>query len=215
MSNNPLGSDGTEPLAKQAAEYYTRKIREHGPTASGADWKSVESQYLRFEQLLKVCDTSGAFSILDFGCGYGALADYLEGRGLTYSYCGYDVSEEMLKHAQEQHRDLEHCRFIGDKTQLVAAEYTIASGIFNVKLDTPETDWKEYVRRTVHQIADLSARGFAFNVLTLYSDVERRRADLYYADPLFWFDYCKRNFSKYVALLHDYPLYEFTILVRK
>ena len=52
-------------------------------------------------------------------------------------------------------------------------------------------------------------------MLSTYSDVERRRADLYYADPHMVFDYCKRTFSPAVALLHDYPLYEFTILVRK
>jgi hypothetical protein len=41
------------------------------------------------------------------------------------------------------------------------------------------------------------------------------RPDLYYADPLFLFDYCKTKFSTLVSLIHDYPLYEFTILVRK
>ena len=41
------------------------------------------------------------------------------------------------------------------------------------------------------------------------------RPYLYYADPLFLFDYCKKKYSKSVALLHDYGLYEFTILVRK
>ena len=29
------------------------------------------------------------------------------------------------------------------------------------------------------------------------------------------FDVCKQPFSPRVALLHDYPLYEFTIIVRK
>jgi len=52
-------------------------------------------------------------------------------------------------------------------------------------------------------------------MLTKYSDREYMKEYLYYADPLFIFDYCKRNFSKKVALIHDYELYEFTILVRK
>ena len=41
------------------------------------------------------------------------------------------------------------------------------------------------------------------------------RPDLYFADPLFYFDFCKRTFALDVALLHDYGLYDFTILVRK
>lgn len=37
---------------------------------------------------------------------------------------------------------------------------------------------------------------------------------LYYADPYALFDVCKR-YSNNVALLHDYDLYEFTMLVRE
>jgi hypothetical protein len=62
---------------------------------------------------------------------------------------------------------------------------------------------------------EISTRGFSFNVLTSYSDEDKKRDYLYYADPLFLFDYCKRHFSRKVALLHDYPIYEFSILVRK
>ncbi|KAQ37574.1 hypothetical protein AJ39_03274, partial [Mycobacterium tuberculosis MD14844] len=60
-----------------------------------------------------------------------------------------------------------------------------------------------------------SRRGFSFNCLTSYSDASKMRDDLYYADPCALFDLCKRRYSKSVALLHDYGLYEFTILVRK
>ena len=41
------------------------------------------------------------------------------------------------------------------------------------------------------------------------------RGHLYYADPASVFDLCMRRYSRHVALLHDYGLYEFTILVRK
>jgi len=73
----------------------------------------------------------------------------------------------------------------------------------------------QYVLDTVSELDRLSNKGFAFNILTSYSDADLMRSDLFYADPCYFFDYCKRNFSKQVALLHDYGLYEFTILVRK
>jgi hypothetical protein len=41
------------------------------------------------------------------------------------------------------------------------------------------------------------------------------KPELYYADPLFMFDHCKKKFSKNVALLHDYEEFDFTIIVRK
>ena len=62
---------------------------------------------------------------------------------------------------------------------------------------------------------ETSSRGFSFNCLTKYSDAEKMMDNLFYADPCDLFDYCKWNFSKQVALLHDYGLYEFTIIVRK
>ena len=62
---------------------------------------------------------------------------------------------------------------------------------------------------------ELADRGFSFNFLTKYSDADHMRPDLYYADPGFIFDVCKRRFSRNVAILHDYDLYDFTVVVRK
>ena len=90
----------------------------------------------------------------------------------------------------------------------------VSSGLFNVRQDVDVDAWERYVLDTLRRFAGLSRRGFAFNVLTSYSDADRMRAYLYYPNPGVLFDYCKRHFSRHVALLHDYGLYEFTILVR-
>jgi hypothetical protein len=52
-------------------------------------------------------------------------------------------------------------------------------------------------------------------MLTSYSDAEKMRDDLYYGDPLIFFDRSKRRHARNVALLHDYGLWEWTLLVRK
>jgi hypothetical protein len=76
-------------------------------------------------------------------------------------------------------------------------------------------EWRAYVLETIGSLDALSTRGFAFNMLSTYSDPEKRRDDLFYADPCEMFDLCKRRFATRVALLHDYRLFEFTVLVRK
>ena len=202
-------------IRRRVAEYYAGKLHEHGTTARGVDWNSAESQALRFCQLLRIREGERPFSINDYGCGYGALVDYLAGQGASFRYCGFDIAEDMVACARELHADVAGCTFVSDEAELSPADFTVASGIFNVKLDTPEEDWRADVLDTLRRISAVSARGFAFNALSLYSDVDKRRADLHYADPLALFDYCKRTFSPRVSLLHDYPLYEFTILVRK
>jgi SAM-dependent methyltransferase len=154
---------------------------------------------------------AGRFSLNDFGCGYGALVTFLGDRGLDLDYRGFDLSESMLKHARREH---EGATFVGAIDELEPADFTVASGIFNVKLDVPVEDWRAYVLDTIRALAGLSTKGFAFNMLTSYSDQDRMRDDLYYGDPRFFFDLCKRLYSQQVALLHDYGLYEFTCIVR-
>jgi hypothetical protein len=197
------------------AEYYTTKLREHGPGHRGVDWNSTESQALRFEQLLKVVAPTGPFSVTDFGCGYGALVEHLQEQGRAFDYTGFDISAAQVAEARRIHGARPNCRFCDAIADLGATDYAVASGVFNVKLGADAEAWSAYVHRTLDQLNGLGRSGFAFNVLTRYSDAHRMRPDLYYADPCQLFDHCKRHHSRNVALLHDYGLYEFTILVRR
>jgi SAM-dependent methyltransferase len=203
-----------EKIRNDVERYYSAKVATHGPTPLGVDWNSPESQHLRFDQLVKVIDSRQPFTINDYGCGYGALIDYLEQREFRFDYFGFDISPHMLAEARRAHSSAGRA-FVTRAEDLARADYTVASGIFNVRLETPETEWRQYILDTLQSLDALSTKGFSFNVLTKYSDAEFMRPTLYYADPSFLFDYCKTRFSRFVALLHDYPLYEFTLLVRK
>jgi SAM-dependent methyltransferase len=207
----------TEPKNRfemQACAYYTEKLKAHGPTAAGVDWNSTDSQHLRFRQLAKLWDGRSGFSIVDVGCGYGALATFLAEQRLDVDYQGYDVAPGMIAAAQSLHESTPRMRFSASPQEIVPADYSVASGLFNVKQGAKVPEWEEYVFATLGRLAALGSRGFGFNMLTSYSDQSRMRDDLYYGDPRSYFDYCKRNFGRHVALLHDYGLYEFTILVR-
>ena len=48
-----------------------------------------------------------------------------------------------------------------------------------------------YLVETLERMASLARRGFGFNALSTYSDPERRRGDLYYANPLELFHHGK------------------------
>ncbi|HEY9152102.1 MAG TPA: class I SAM-dependent methyltransferase [Anaerolineales bacterium] len=202
------------PGLEQVKSYFGKRIEQHGASPRGVDWNSDESQNTRFDQLLKIIETK-SFSILDYGCGYGALADYMEQKGFHADYFGFDILESAIKIARQTHHDKLHRTFFTEGNSLAVCDYVVASGVFNVRGEQSFEAWTQYVTDSLHRFNDLSRKGFASNFLTKYSDAEKMRADLYYADPLYLFDYCKRNFSKDVALLHDYRIYDFTILVRK
>ena len=202
-------------LRNQAREYYETKLSAHGPTPAGVDWNSRESQELRFSQLAYLWQNEPDASLLDYGCGYGALAAYVRSRAHRGRYLGFDVSDSMAGAARAHLADLPDCRVTSRRAELQAADYAVASGVFNVKQDATSEAWMTYVWDTIGDLAALAARGFAFNALSSYSDIEKQRPDLFYADPLALFDRCKREFSRFVTLLHDYPLYEFTLIVRR
>jgi SAM-dependent methyltransferase len=202
-------------ILTEVADYYTSKLEEHGETPRGVDWNGEESQKLRFEQLCKVIDTSNRFSINDLGCGYGALYDFICSGYEGFSYLGVDVSEGMISAAENRYKDQSNASFILSNEPDKIASFGVASGIFNVRMGRSDDEWKSYLEATLDVLDRTSRVGFAFNCLTSYSDEDKMRDYLYYADPCVLFDLCKRRYSRNVTLLHDYGLYEFTILVRK
>lgn len=203
-----------EKILTQVKAYYGDKLHLHGATHLGVDWNSVQSQTLRFDQLLKVIGSERACSVIDYGCGYGAMAPYIRSLGYTGKYVGFDISEAMIEEARKQQSKISQCFFVTDRDSLHVADYTIASGIFNVKQQTQNSEWLKYVLDTIRSMAGISRKGFSFNMLTSYSDKDKIRPDLFYGDPCFFIDHCIRTYSRHVAMLHDYGLYEFTILVR-
>lgn len=200
-------------IEKEVKEYYDTKISTFGTTPSGVDWNSLESQELRFEILAKVINIDKHFSILDYGCGFGSMLKYFEGKFEKFEYIGFDLSDKMIKAAKDIY-NFEYAQFTSLKPDQ-RVDFVIASGIFNIKLENTIQQWERYIEKTLTELNTLSEKGFAFNILTSYSDSEYMKDYLYYANPTYLFDYCKKHFSRNVALLHDYDLYEFTIIVRK
>jgi SAM-dependent methyltransferase len=85
---------------------YTETFKEHGPTAKGVGWQDHEVQRRR---LLKLIDGQqyGISSILDVGCGYGALVEELARiRSMWFNhvkYVGIDIVPEMIAVAKSRY----------------------------------------------------------------------------------------------------------------
>ena len=77
--------------------------------SSWVDWTCVATQEMRFVQLLKLCDFGLPFTINDLGCGYGALASFLDWwHGASgVDYLGIDLSREMVRRARQQWRGID------------------------------------------------------------------------------------------------------------
>ena len=210
---NTIGSSDPSILAEVAA-YYASKLEAHGSTPQGVDWNGPESHDRRHRQFLRLLDGNLDASIIDIGCGFGDFLRFLRAAGHRGHFTGYDIAPSMIQKARELHgEDADRQWRVGAEPTEVA-DFAIASGIFNVKGDVPNESWRRYVVRTIDMMARAGRRGFAFNVLSLSSDPDRRRPNLYYADPAEMLAHCLAQYGRSVSLLQDYGLYEFTMVVR-
>lgn len=197
-------------LTGAVRDYYESRLEAFGATAKGVDWNSTESQELRFDQLLPAGWRDAGRSLLDYGCGYGALLTYLRALNWPGLYVGYDLSVDMVAAAREQHGS--DARFVTD-LPTDTFECTLASGVLNVRLGFAQDRWEGHIEAVLDEMWGCTASVMSFNMLTSHSDPDRQREDLYYADPSRFLELCIRRYSRHVRLHHGYGLYEFTIQV--
>ena len=204
----------TQQTIKQIEDLYTDNLKEHGTSSESVGWPNKQDHALRFEKLFQGVDLTRIRSLNDLGSGYGAVLEYL----ISYdkaleSYFAYDISQDILDAIDIQRYKQTNIKKFLEPNLSTLADFSIVSGIFNVRFSETDELWQDYILKTLSNLNENSIQGFSFNLLSTYVDFKKDH--LFYGDPLFFFDYCKRKFSRYVSLHHDYPLYEWTMVVKK
>ncbi len=204
-------------LHADVERYYTQKVLTHGATALGVDWTCQPTQELRFVQLLKLCNFRQPFSLNDVGCGYGALLAFLakRHRGANVDYLGTDLSPAMIAQAKPSRRSSIRSQFVVTGAIPRVADYSVASGIFNVRLEQSLACWTFFVEQMLTAMHAASRLGFAVNFLAPLGPGMQGISELYRTSPEVWVHYCERQFNARVELASAYGMSEFTLLVRR
>jgi SAM-dependent methyltransferase len=197
------------------ATYYTGRLAKHGATPLGVDWSCAATQMLRFVKLLQVCDFGAPFSLNDVGCGYGALARFLDERhpDAEVDYLGVDLAAAMVRSARRRHRGRSDRRFSIGSVSPRVADYSVASGIMNVSLGHARAAWERHVAAILDDMCRTSRRGFAVNFLD--QNAGGAIEQLYRTTAANWVGYCKERLGSSVQTVAGYGLREFTLLVRR
>lgn len=198
---------------------YRRRLGQCGPTPKGAFWVSQQTVIQRFDILTRAFDpidiAHGGVTIRDFGCGYGALFDYLQAKPIMNHsrYIGYDITQSMLDACAQRIKD-SRASFRHSAKPGTAADYTLVSGTFNLKLDADDEDWLSYVEASLVLLWETTTKTMAFNML------DRRQFDptmsgLYYSDHERMLAFCLEALSPKVEIIENYGLPDFTVIVRR
>ena len=174
-------------LPQRLARHYDMACRQLGSNPASVLWQSRVSQEARFKALLTVIEGDRSkryLSLNDVGCGYGALWFWLGWSWRWWQrgfYTGYDISPVMLEAAMSRISS-PRVRFVCAPYPTEQADYTLASGLFGLKLGVSDQEWETWVEDLIVRMAQASRRGLACNFL----DKRMRpvsRPTLWYTDP--------------------------------
>jgi SAM-dependent methyltransferase len=194
----------------QTVRRYAERLQRLGPDVQALGWRDAEQQALRFDVLTGMLPDLAGARILDVGCGFGDLHEYLCARGIDAVYTGCDISADVLCVARARHAGLafEERDIVDTPYPDGSFDYVCISGIFNHRI----TNNQAFMERTLSAAFRAARKGAAANMMT--DHVDYREDHLYYFNPESVLAFC-RTLSRHVALRHDYPLYEFTVAVRR
>ena len=160
-------------------EHYEPRIRPERMGYEILDWEDQESQFCRFEVLVRKADLAGK-SLLDLGCGVGDLCLFLQQKEIDLSYTGVDILEKMIDEAKRRYppgrfikADLLKENPFGDER----FQITFCSGIFNLETGNNEILLDSFLKR----LQDLTTETVVINLLSLASRDQQDR--YHYFDP--------------------------------
>lgn len=204
--------DNSQKDFQTISDFYNKRCLELGDDIKSVGWRDKESQFLRFEMLFRNIDPSGK-TILDFGCGRADLIYFLEEKvGANFNYIGIDISESLLKLAEQKHNK-PNCKFIhGQILDLdlsnLNIDISVASGVFTYKTENNF----QYAIDVCNKLFQNSNDIVSLNFLTDRVDYTLEKN--YHFNPEDILTECLK-ISKKVSLYSDYELYEFTTILRK
>lgn len=200
---------------KTVRDRYERHLREHDENAAtAAHWKTQERLDLRYEVLSEIDDLDGS-RILDFGCGTGLLADFLDSRGVDCEYVGWDISDEMVEIARERHPEASFRQIdvLNENTAHFegAFDYVFVCGVFHIKDEGTRSAHEAWMYQTLRELWPLCEEGLAVNFMTEH--VDWRDDELYYCSIDELVKFVADDLSRWFTIRRDYELYEHTAYV--
>jgi SAM-dependent methyltransferase len=192
------------------AKRYRERLKEHGPSIEALASGTTERRDIRFGVLNSVGEMQGS-RVLDVGCGLADFYAWLGERGIQVDYTGYDITPELVELSAERFPEAKfEVRDVQTKGIQERFDYIVSSQTFNNRLS--HEDNFEVMKDVLRICYEASARAVVVDMMTAYVDFQEKR--LYYYQPEEVFRYAK-SLTKRATLRHDYPLYEFAILLYK
>ncbi len=138
--------------------FYPEYYKDSKSKSEVVGWSSKKEQNKRFEVLLNIGVENGE-TVLDYGCGLGALYKYMTNHYDDFNYIGVDINQDFIDKCKQKYPNVKFKK-IEDITDIKSKyDWFIASGAFTVY--TPIKD----MIKTIKDVFKIVKYGIAINFL--------------------------------------------------
>ena len=190
---------------------YTKAYEKYGVSHKTLAWKSKQAQLIRFKQLIDGLEIKGKH-VLDVGCGFGDLVDYLEKVGKAASYTGVDITPQFIDKSKKHHP--EHSFYCCDYFKHPVDEsfdIIICNGVLNGNVE----DVINVREKAIEVMFDHANEVVAFTMAGSHHQPENKDTNrVWYADSIEITVFCA-SLTKKLVLKQQYRPKDFTIQMFK
>ena len=185
------------------------RFSKYGVDSRTLGWPK-NNTWQRFKVLSEVGNLNNK-TILDLGCGYADLYNWLGENGWQGKYIGYDIVPKYVEVARSRYPAVEICEIdILEKDISEKYDYVMACGVMNAKVLEENNDL--YIEKMLSKMLQLARVAVSCDFLSPYVDFQGPWAYHPNMDVIIGII---RRLSKRFAIRHDYMPYEFTAYIYK
>jgi SAM-dependent methyltransferase len=163
---------------------YEKRLQEFGYSPATLGWGVNGRQEVRFSVLAELALRVPGSSVLDVGCGFCDLYDFLEKQGWQGRYTGIDIVPGLLEVARQRHPnlDVQELDITDESVSLNKDEYdfVISSGALNAAL--PSGSNEAHIELALRSMHRRSRYATCVDFLSSYVDFQKPGA--YHTDAI-------------------------------
>lgn len=156
------------------AKTYEDCFKKHGATCKGIDWPVQEEVEMRYAEMLKPV-TDGS-TLLDFGCGYAGLFEYIKKHKSSVVYSGLEISQSQYNYCVNKYPDVEF--FLCDVMQEDAEfsfDFVVMNGVLTAKYDLSFEEMYQYSRSLIGKCYNICRSCLSVNFTSPFADKKREK----------------------------------------
>ncbi len=197
-------------------QHYETCLQQHGSGHKAVDWPNESDAQTRYKVMLEVAqnDTRDSLSLLDFGCGLGALYQFIREQEADrrINYHGLDISQLFIDRCREKYPDINwYCEDVLTSGNTTSFDYIVLNGVFTEKRELQYSAMFDYFKQLTKTVFARTTTGMAFNVMS--PDVQWSRLDLFHLSFDLLTDFLTKEVTRNFIIRNDYGLYEYTVYV--